>query len=69
MCRKVAGNRDEDVPALVRVTPGDELPDSSLQHLIGMEAGIFAQHRMGERRDQRLRWIAEREMPCHEPRR
>src|SRR3984893_13593431 len=66
MGRQIAGNRDEDVPALVRVAPRAELPDSRLQHLIRMEARIFAQHRMRERGDQRLRRMAEREMPCHQ---
>src|SRR6266581_4245364 len=66
MGRQIAGNRDEDVPALVRVAPRAELPDSRLQHLIRMETCIFAQHRMRERGDQRLRRMAEREMPCHE---
>lgn len=66
MGRHIAGNRDQDVPARVRVTPRAELPDSRLQHLIRMEAGIFAQHCMGERGDQRLRRMAEREMPGHQ---
>jgi hypothetical protein len=63
---QIAGNRDEDVPALGRVAPGAELPNSRLQHLIGMETCILAQHRMRERGDQRLRRMAEREMPCHQ---
>src|SRR6059058_5058018 len=66
MDRQIAGNRDEDVPALVRVAPRAELPDSRLQHLIRMETCIFAQHRMRERGGQRLRRMAEREMPCHQ---
>ena len=66
MGRQIAGNRDEDVPALVRVAPRAELPDSRLQHLIRMETCILAQHRMRERGDQRLRRMAEREMPCHQ---
>src|SRR5258707_15764601 len=66
MGRQIAGNRDEDVPALVRVAPRAELTDSRLQHLIRMEACIFAQHRMRERGDQRLRRMAKREMPCHQ---
>src|SRR5271166_5118818 len=32
-----------------------------------MEACIFAQHDMRERGDQRLRRMAEREMPCQQP--
>ena len=43
MGRKIAGNRNEDVPALVTIAPRGELPDSRLQHLVGMEASIFAQ--------------------------
>jgi hypothetical protein len=45
MSRKIAGNRNEDAPAFVGVAPRGELPDSRLQHLIGMEASIFAQQR------------------------
>src|SRR6266480_6232197 len=66
MGRQIAGNRDEDVPTLVRVAPRAELPDSRLQYLIRMEACIFAQRRMRERGDQRLRRMAAREMPCHQ---
>ena len=51
MGRKIAGDRNEDVPALVGVAPRGELPDSRLQHLIGMEACIFAQQRPRERGD------------------
>ncbi|MEH2527024.1 MULTISPECIES: hypothetical protein [unclassified Bradyrhizobium] len=32
-----------------------------------METCIFAQHRMRERGDRRLRRMAERELPCHQP--
>src|SRR6266576_13639 len=67
MGRKIADNRNEDVPALVGVAPCGELPDTRLQHLIGVEACIFAQHRTRERGDQRLRRMAEREMACHQP--
>jgi hypothetical protein len=42
---QVAGNRNEDAPAFVGVAPRGDLPDSRLQHLIGMEASIFAQQR------------------------
>jgi hypothetical protein len=62
--REIASNRDEDMPTLIGVTPGGELPDARLQHLIRMETGIFAQYRTGERGDQRLRGMAERERPC-----
>jgi hypothetical protein len=62
MGRKIPGNRNEDMPAGVGVAPHRELPDSGLQHLISMEARIFAQHRPCKRGDQRLRRMAEREM-------
>ena len=67
MGRKVARNRNEDVPALVSVAPHGELADTSFQHLIGVEACIFAQQRVGECGDQRLWRMAEREMPCNQP--
>ena len=39
--REITGNRDEDVSALVGVAPCNELRDSCLHHLIGMETRIF----------------------------
>jgi hypothetical protein len=63
MSGKIAGDRNEDVSASVSIAPGGELPNACLQHLIGMEARIFAQHRMAERGDQGLRRMAELEMP------
>ena len=62
-----AGDRDEDVPALVGVAPNGELPDPRLQHLVRMEAGIFPKRRARERGDQRLRRMAIRQVPRHEP--
>jgi len=41
MGRKIAGDRDENVLALAGIFPRSELPDSRLQHLIGMEACVF----------------------------
>ena len=64
---EIAGDRNEDVPALVGVAPDGELPDPRLQHLVGMEARVFPKHRMRERRDQRLRRMAKRQMPRHQP--
>jgi hypothetical protein len=60
---KIAGNRNEDMPALVRLAPRGELSDACLQHLIGMEACIFTQQRTRERGDYHLWRMAEREMP------
>jgi hypothetical protein len=42
------------MPPLVRIVAGGKLPDTGFAHLIGMKAGIFAQHRKSKRRDQRL---------------
>jgi hypothetical protein len=63
MGRKIAGDRNEHVSASVTITPGSELSNACLQHLIGMEACIFAQNRECERGDQCLRRMAELEMP------
>jgi hypothetical protein len=46
---------NEDLPASVSVVPLGELPDSRLQHLIGMDECIFAQNGARERVDQLLR--------------
>jgi hypothetical protein len=43
MGRKITRHRNEDLPASVSAVPLGELPDSRLQHLIGMDACIFAQ--------------------------
>ena len=64
---KVASDRNEDMSASVSIAPGSELTDTSLQHLISVEASIFTQHRTRERSDERLRRMAKREMPRHEP--
>ena len=69
MGRKIAGNCDENVPALVGVAPLGELPDARLQHLIGMEASVFAQQCASERCDQRMRRVAKRQMTSDQPRR
>jgi hypothetical protein len=53
------------VSAFLGIAPPGELPDSRLQHLIGMEARIFPQHRPRERGDQHLRRMAKLEMPRH----
>jgi hypothetical protein len=38
----IAGDRNKDLSVLVGITPDGELPKSRLQHLIAMEACIFA---------------------------
>ena len=45
MGREVADHRNENMPALASVAPRSKLPEPGLQHLVGMEARIFAQHR------------------------
>src|SRR5258706_5706880 len=64
---EIAGDRNEDVPTLASIAPRGKLPDSGLQHLISMEASIFAQHSKRKRGDQRLWRMAEREMSRHQP--
>src|ERR1700722_20540439 len=63
---EISGDCNEDVPPLFSVAPDSELPDSRFQYLVGMKARVLPQHRMRERRDQRLRRKAKFEMPCHE---
>jgi hypothetical protein len=46
MRREVAGDGDEHVAALLARPAFAELADSGLQHLVGMEAHIFAQQHM-----------------------
>ena len=43
--REIAGDRDEDAPAFIRVAPDGELRDPRLQHLVGVEARVFPKHR------------------------
>src|SRR3954468_6244161 len=62
MSRQIAGNRDQDVPALIGVAPFCELPHASLEHLIGVKARILPQQRPPKRSDHGLRWMAQGEM-------
>jgi hypothetical protein len=64
---EIAGDRDEDAPAFIRVAPEGELPDPRLQHLVGVEARVFPEHRARERGDQRLRRMAKRQVPRQQP--
>lgn len=64
---EIAGDRNEDVPALIGVAPHGELLDSRLQHLVGMKARVFPQHRMRERGDQRLRRMTTPEVAGLQP--
>ena len=58
MSGKVAGHRDQDVPALIGVAPFLELPHACLQHLIGVEAGVLPEQRVRESGDERLGRVA-----------
>jgi hypothetical protein len=51
MSGKIAGDRNEDVSPGVTIAPSGELTDTRLQHLVRMEACIFAQYRTRERHD------------------
>ena len=43
MGSEIAGDRDEDMPALVAIAPLTELSHAGVQHLVGMETCILAQ--------------------------
>ncbi len=43
MRSKIAGDSDEDMPALVGIAPLAELPHAGVQHLVGMETCVLAQ--------------------------
>jgi hypothetical protein len=42
MGSEIAGDRDEDMPALVGIAPLAELPHAGVQRLVGMETCILA---------------------------
>ena len=67
MGRQITGDRNENMPPLVSIAPRRKLPDAGFEHLIGMEARIFAQHRKDKRGDQRFWRMAKRKMPRHQP--
>ena len=67
MGREIAGDPDKDVSARVGIAPCIELSAPCLEHLIRMEAGVFAEHRVRECGDQRLRRMAKREVSRNEP--
>ena len=43
MSSEIAGDRDEDMPALIAIAPLTELSHAGVQHLVGMETCILAQ--------------------------
>ena len=69
MSGSIAGDGDQDVPALAAVAPFPELMDPSLQHLIGVKPRVLAEQRPTQRSDKRPRRVVERKMACHDTRR
>ena len=43
MGSEIAGDSDEDMPALVGIAPLAELPHAGVQQLVGMETCVLAQ--------------------------
>ena len=43
MGSEIAGDRDEDMAALIAIAPLTELSHAGIQHLVGMETCILAQ--------------------------
>lgn len=58
--RKIPGDGNEDAPTLVAAAPSSELADPGLQHLVCVEARVFAKQDARQRDDQRLRRVAKR---------
>ena len=65
--RQVAGNRYENVPALVGVAPLTELTDPGFQHLIAVEACIFPEKSACQSGHDVLCRVAQTEMTRHQP--
>ena len=59
MRRQIAGDRNQNMLALVGIAPNGELSDPRFQHLIGMEAAVLAEHCQAKRDDQPFRRMAE----------
>ena len=55
MRRQIAGDRNQDMPALVGIAPNGELSDPRFQHLIGVEACVLAEHRRRKSGDKPFR--------------
>ena len=69
MGRQIAGDSDEDVPALVAVSPFTKLPNARLEHLVGMKTCILAEQRPRKGRDQPVGRVTQDKMAGDEPRR
>jgi hypothetical protein len=64
---EVACHGYQDVAALVSVAPFVELPHARLEHLVGVEARVLAQHGGGQRGDQQVWRMAEPKMTGDQP--
>ena len=62
MRSQISCNGDQDMPTLVAGAPLTKLPHARFEHLVGVKAGILAQQRMAERRNQRLGRVTQDEM-------
>jgi hypothetical protein len=62
MGRRIASDRNKDVPAFVGVAPNGELSAPRFQHLIGMKAGVIAEHCQRKSGDRPFRRMAKLEM-------
>ena len=69
MRRQIARDRNQDMPALVGDAPNGELSGACFEHLIGMEAGVLAEHCSRKGRDQAFRRMAQDQVPRDELRR
>ena len=67
MGSEITGDRNEDMLALVSIAPSKELPDAGFEHLIGVEACVFAQHRKDQRGDQQFWRVAHPKVPHDQP--
>ena len=68
MGSEIAGDSDEDMPALVGIAPLAELPHARVQRLVGMETCVLAQQCPRQRDDQHLHRVTERQMTRDETR-
>ena len=61
MGSQISCDHNEDMPALVAVSPLAKLPHTRLEHLVRMEARVLPEKSLRERRDQCLGRMAEGE--------
>ena len=66
MSRKVAHDRDHDMPLRFWVGPFAELTHPSFKNLVCVKACVFAQQRMRQRRNDRFGWMIQCEVARHE---